>query len=57
MLYCTRQAVPDQWLSRLCEGGMIMGVIIGLVVYIIAVALLAIFMYGASGGKDGDRYE
>lgn len=34
-----------------------MGMIIGIVLYIIAVALLAIFMYGASGGKDGDRYE
>lgn len=34
-----------------------MSVIIGLVVYIIAVALLAIFMYGASGGRGGDPYE
>lgn len=34
-----------------------MGLIIGIVVYFIALALLVLFMYGASGGKDGDRYE
>lgn len=34
-----------------------MTLIIGIVVYFIALALLVIFMQGASGGKGGDRYE
>ena len=36
---------------------MIMGVIIGIALYFIAVILLMIFMYGASGGKGGEPYE
>ena len=34
-----------------------MGMIIGIVIYFIAVVLLMIFMYGASGGRGGDPYE
>ncbi len=34
-----------------------MGVIIGIALYVIAVVLLMIFMYGASGGRGGDPYE
>lgn len=32
-------------------------VFIGIALYFIALALLLIFMRGATGGKDGDRYE
>lgn len=34
-----------------------MGVIIGIALYFIAVILLMIFMYGASGGRGGEPYE
>ena len=36
---------------------MIVGIFIGIALYFVAVALLLIFMYGASGGKGGEPYE